>query len=246
MAGLKVTGRAKYAAEFQGPRVAYAVMVQSTIPSGRIGAMDTQQAEALARSARGPYARNAPEAAAERKNVSRFLQDDQIHYNRQPIAVVVAENLQQAQHAASLVQRTLRDVRAKLDFVAGFPTSYPGSHNNEPGDVSWGDVEAGLSQAEIKIDQIYTTPIEHHNPMEPHATTGAMGWRSAHRCTTPRKISSACRKSLAKIFGIPEDNVHVMSLFVGGGFGCKGQIWSHVILAAMAARQVNRPVKLVA
>ena len=112
---------------------------------------------------------NAPKLPGAEKRLS-LLQDDLIHYNKQPIAVVVAKTLHQAQYAASLIRTQYVETPAKLDFVAGFPTSYPGSHNNEPGDVSWGDIDSGVSQAEVKIDQIYTTPINHHNPMEPHAT----------------------------------------------------------------------------
>ncbi|HET6145210.1 MAG TPA: molybdopterin cofactor-binding domain-containing protein, partial [Candidatus Acidoferrales bacterium] len=166
---LKVTGTATYAAEFSVPNVAYAVIVQSTIPNGRIAGMDASQAERISGVLAVLTPENAPRLPAPQRRIS-LLQDDQVHYNGQPIAIVVAENLQTAWHAASLVRVQYRAAVAKLDFTAGFPASRPGSHNNIPGDVSWGDVDGGLAQAEIKIDQVYTTPIEHHNPMEPHAT----------------------------------------------------------------------------
>lgn len=240
---LKLTGAARYSAEFQTPGLAYAVMVQSTIPSGRINGMDTRQAErspgVIAVLAPG----RAPKLAANDKKIS-LLQDDQIHYNNQPIAVVVAESLQQAQHAASLIRVQYEPQAAKLDFQAGFPASYPGTHTGIPGDVSFGDVEAGLKQAEVRVEQTYTTPIQEHNPMEPHATI--VQWEGDHLTVhDATQHITGVQQSLAKIFGIPKENVHVITLFVGGGFGCKGQMWSHVPLAAMAARQANRPVKLV-
>jgi xanthine dehydrogenase YagR molybdenum-binding subunit len=240
---LKVTGAATYSAEFQTQGVAYAVIVQSTIPSGRISAMNTDQASRAA----GVIAVLAPGKAPKLANAQSrlsLLQDDKVQYNGQPIAVVVAERLEQAQHAASLMRTKYQAASPALDFVAGFPASYPGSHNNEPGDVSWGDVDAGLRDAAIKIDQVYTTPIQHHNPMEPHSIIAE--WQG-DRLTVHESTQdiSGHRSMLAKTFGVPETNVEVISLFVGGAFGCKGQVWSHVVLAVMAAKQVNRPVKLV-
>src|SRR5437588_3518725 len=240
---LKVTGAAKYSAEFPLAGLAYGAIVQSTIPSGRITGMDTQAAE----HADGVLAvltpANAPKLPAPESRLS-LLQNDQVFYNGQPIAIVVADTLHEAQHAASLVRVRYEPTTPKLNFEAGFPFSYPGSYVGEPGDVSWGDVDKGLREAEVKIDQVYTTPIQHHNPMEPHATIAQWdGDRlTVHDAT---QYISNVKRSLAKMFGLPEDNVRVISLFLGGGFGCKGQVWSHVPLAAMAARKLNRPVKIV-
>lgn len=158
--------------------------------------------------------------------------------------MVVAESRPQAQYAASLIRTQYKEGIPKLDFLAGFPTSYPGSHTGIPGDVSFGDVEKGLEQAEVKIDRIYTTPIQHHNPMEPHATIAEWDVDKLTLHDASQHISGV-QETLSRIFDIPKTNVRVLSLFVGGGFGCKGQIWSHVVLVAMAAKQANRPVKLV-
>jgi xanthine dehydrogenase YagR molybdenum-binding subunit len=240
---LKVTGAAKYSAEFEIPNLAYAVIVTSTVPSARIVNMDTSDAE----HARGVITvlkpGNAPKLPKPEDRLT-LLQDNEVHYNNQPVGIVVAETLEQAQHAASLVRIQYQDEPAKLDFFAGFPNSYPGSHTGIPGDMSWGDVESGLRQAEIKIDQIYTTPIQHHNPMEPHATIAQWQGDELTVHDASQHISGV-QQTLSKTFGIPKEKVHVISWFVGGGFGCKGQIWSHVVLAAMAAKQANRPVKLV-
>ncbi len=240
---LKVTGSAKYSAEFEIPQLAYAVMVQSTIASGRITQMDTSAADKIPGVIAVLKPGNALKLPGAERRVS-VLQDDLVHYDNQPIAVVVAETLEQAHYAASMVHVEYAKTDAKLNFEAGFPTSYPGSHTGIPGDVSFGDVDAGLRQAEITINEVYTTPIQHHNPMEPHATIAK--WDGDHLSIhDATQHISGVQETLAKMFAIPKENVHVTSLFVGGGFGCKGQVWSHVILAALAAKQTNRPVKLV-
>jgi xanthine dehydrogenase YagR molybdenum-binding subunit len=239
---LKVTGAAKYTAEFQMPRLAYGVVVESTIPSGRITEIDTEKAEHADGVIFVLTHRNAPKLPGAEIRIP-LLQEDKIYYNGQAIAVVVAESLHQAQYAASLVKARYLAIPAKLDFEAGFPTSHPGSHNGEPGDAGWGDTTAGLAQAEIKVEETYTTPIQHHNPMEPHATIAQ--WEgdklTVHDAT---QAVTSRQEYLATMFGIPAENIRVIALFVGGGFGCKGQTWSHVVLAAMAAKQVNRPVKI--
>lgn len=238
----KVIGSARYSAEFATPGLAYAALVTTTVPSGRAARIDTAEAER----ARGVIAVITPANAIRLKAPERrltLLQDDQVFYQRQPIAMVVAETFEAAQHGASLVRPHYEPGPAKLDFQAGFPASYPFTHNGEPGDQSWGDVDAGLGQAAVKIDQIYTTPIQHHNPMEPHATIAQ--WDGDHLTVhDATQHITGVQEELAKIFGIPKTNVHVTCLFTGGGFGCKGQVWSHVVLTALAAKQVKRPVKL--
>jgi xanthine dehydrogenase YagR molybdenum-binding subunit len=239
----KVTGTAKYTAEFEVPQLAYAVMVTSTIASGQIAGMDTAAAE----KAPGVLAVITPRNALRMPGAERritVLQDTNIYYQNQPIAVVVAETLEQAHHAAQLV-RTRYDAKpAKLDFEAGFPQSYPGEHNGEPGDAGWGDVNAGLAQAEVKVEETYTTPIHHHNPMEMHAAMAQWDGDKLTLHDTTQSVTNR-RGYVAKMFGIPEENVRVIVLFVGGGFGSKGQTWAPAVLASLAAKQVKRPVKLV-
>ena len=239
----KVTGAAKYTAEFEFPRLAYGVMVTSTIASGQIAAMDTAQAERAPGVIAVITPRNGAKLPGAEKRVT-ILQDNNVYYQNQPIAVVVAETLHQAQHAAQLVKTRYESKPAKLDFEAGFPTSYPGEHNGEPGDAGWGDVNAGLAQAEVKVEETYTTPIHHHNPMEMHAAIAQWEGDKLTLHDTTQSVTNRA-EYVAKMFGIPKENVRVIVLYVGGGFGCKGQTWSPVVLAAMAARQVKRPVKLV-
>jgi len=238
----KVTGTAKFSAEFAIPGLTYGWLVMSTIPSGRVR-FRTAEAERAPGVLAVITPANAIRLPAPEKRLT-LLQDDRVYYQNQPIAIVVAETLEQAHYAASLVQAQYETAPAKLDFLAGFPESYPGSHNNEPGDQSWGDADAALKSAAVRVDQLYTTPIHHHSPMEPHATIAQWDGDRLTLHDATQHITGVQEDS-AKMFGIPKENVHVTSLFVGGGFGCKGQLWSHVILAALAAKQVKRPVKLV-
>ena len=238
----KVTGTAKYSAEFSIPGLAHAVLVMSTVPTGRVR-MDTAEAAR----APGVLAVITPGNALRLHETERrltVLQDDQVFYQNQPIGLVVAETLEQAHHAASLVHPQYQAEAAKLDFMAGFPESYTYSHTGEPGDRSWGDVEGGLAAAETKVEATYTSPIHHHNAMEPHATIAQWNGDRVTLHDASQHITGLQEKT-AKLFGIPKENVQVISLFTGGGFGSKGQVWSHVILTALAARQVKRPVKLV-
>jgi xanthine dehydrogenase YagR molybdenum-binding subunit len=239
----KVTGAAKYAAEFPAPQLAHAALVVSTIAGGRIASIDTSGAEHLPGVVAVITPRNAIRLAKPERRLT-ILQDDDVFYQNQPVAVVVAETLEQAKYAASCVMLRYEVGPAKLNFEAGFAGAHPSQHNDEPGDQSWGDVEAGLALASIKVDQVYTTPIQHHNPMEPHATIARWDGEKLMLHDATQHISGV-RDKLAGIFGIPQANVSVHCPFTGGGFGCKGQVWSHVVLAALAAKQTGRPVKLV-
>jgi xanthine dehydrogenase YagR molybdenum-binding subunit len=248
----KVTGEAKYAAEFNIPNLVHAIMVTSTIPKGRIRRMDTANAQ----SAEGVIAvmtpANAPKLPQGGKaavhppagRVLSLLQDDEVHYNNQPIAVVIAETLNQALYAASLIHVRYQEKPPDLDFEAGFPTAHPGSHGDQAAVVSVGSFPTGLAAGEVRLDEVYLTPRETHNPMEPHATIAE--WQgdklTLHDAT---QYISGVKETVAKALGVAEENVRVLCPFTGGGFGCKGSTWSHVVLAAMAAKFVHRPVKLV-
>jgi xanthine dehydrogenase YagR molybdenum-binding subunit len=238
----KVTGAAKFAAEFPVPGLVHGWLVMSTIASGKVIRMDTIKAERAPGVVAVITPANAIRLAHPERRIS-LLQDDQVFYQNQPIGIVVAETLEQARYGASLVEPQYEAGQAKLDFEGGFPSSYPSTHNGEPGDQSWGDVDGALAAAEVKIDAVYTTPIQHHNPMEPHATIASWNGDRVILHDATQHITGVQEKTAA-IFGIPKENVHVVSLFAGGGFGCKGQVWSNVMLAALAAKQVKRPVKI--
>jgi xanthine dehydrogenase YagR molybdenum-binding subunit len=248
---LKVCGRAPFAAEFQVPNVAHAVMVTSTVPSGRIVRMDVAAALAapgviivltpmnVPRLPQGGKGAVDPPAG----RVLSLLQDDVVSYNNQPIAVAVADTLERAAQAARLVKVVYAPAEAKLDFGVAKARAYPPRANREPTDLSRGSVDSGLAAAATKVEFVYTTPIEHHNPMEPHATIAEWNGDKLTLHDATQNVGGV-KTTLARIFGIAPENVVVIDPFVGGGFGCKGSAWSHVALAALCAKAVGCPVKL--
>ncbi len=241
---LKVTGRAKYAAEFKLKDTTYAFMVQSTIPSGTITAID-QTAAARAEGVIAvltPF--NAPKLAQQQQPGHRhvsILQEPTVYYNGQPIALVVAHSLDQARYAATLLKISYKSDPAQLDFL-GHLNQARDPHNG-PNESKRGDIAASLAKSAKKIEVTYTTPIQHHNPMEPHATTA---WWDGEKLSVHNSTQYIVgdRMTLARTFGIPLESVHVECPFTGGGFGSKGSMWSHAYLAAMASKVVGKPVKI--
>ena len=252
---LKVTGGAKFSAEHALPRLAYAVMLQSTIASGRITSMDIASAAAMRGVLLVMTHQNAPrlpvqampagDGAPSNPRLS-LLQDNLVQYNGQPIAVLVADTLEHAQDAARRLQVQVRYApqTAVLDFQqAKLAQRRPASQPERPVDTSRGNVTGGLNRAAVKVEASYTTPIENHNPMEPHATIAAWDGDRLTLHDSTQNVSGV-RKTAAKLLGMAPENVRVICPFVGGGFGGKGAAWSHVMLAAMAARMAGCPVKL--
>ena len=247
----KVTGHATYAAEFDVPGQAYGAIVRSTIANGRIATIDTEPAERVPGVLAVLTYRNAPKLAYgkdARGHVIagrlRVLQDDAIYHQGQPIALVVAQTLEQAGFAATLVRAgyTVDDAITDIHHVApALPTK---DDEDEPPEVRRGDTEAALSVAEVAIDQEYVIPRENHNPIELHATIAS--WDGA-RLTLWDKTQwvSGVADRIAAVFGIPREDVRVISPFVGGAFGSGLRTWPHVTLAALGARVVQRPVKIV-
>ncbi len=245
----KVTGKAKYAAEFTVKNPAYAFVVQSTIASGTLTAID----QATAAKAPGVLAIltpfNAPELPKPkpqppaRRHIT-VLQEKDVWYNGQPIAVVVANSLPEAQYAASLLRITYAKTPPKLDFHGRLGEGRaPKQQGREPADSKRGDVDASHNKSATKIDVTYTTPVQNHNPMEPHATIAEWVGDKLNVFDSTQYITGD-KMSIARTLGIPLDDVRVQCPYTGGGFGSKGSTWSHVVLCAMAARVVKRPVKL--
>src|SRR6266567_3940149 len=254
---LKVTGRATYAAEFARPKVTYGALIQSTIANGRIVKIDLSAAKSapgvigILTRENAPHFRPYPDdlSRADAPGESRVpLQDDEIHYAGQHLGVVVAESFEQATYAASVVRVTyqtqppvvtLDDERAQKNAIS--PEKFAG---REALQVKRGDVDAALTTAAHKIDFVYSTPIENHNPIETYSTTAE--WEAPdrvliHECTRGIK---QLQRVVANAFGLPQENVRIVCPFIGGAFGSKGFQWSHTLLAAAAAKQVQRPVKL--
>jgi xanthine dehydrogenase YagR molybdenum-binding subunit len=252
-ARLKVTGKATYAAETPVANVAHAVIAGSAIARGGLLGVDTRAARrapgvlAVITPDTAPALPGARPTAGTNDRVLQLLQDDTIHYADQPIAVVVADTLEHAQAAAHLLVPRYDRAEPVAELEQDLPAAYvPAKAGPSAAPTSRrGDVEAGLATAAVTVAATYTTPIHTHNAMEPHATVAV--WEGADRLTVYDSTQGIfnVRNRLAQIFGLAPERVRVISHFIGGGFGSKGSPWSHVPLAAMAARVVGRPVKLV-
>lgn len=251
----KVTGLAKYAAEFQVPNLAHGFIVQGTIAKGRITAIDTSEAERAPgvvgvlthlnapRLGPKPAGEDSPPTAREERDKSfRALQSDRIFFNGQPVALVVAETFEQARYAARLVKITYAAEKHVTDTEAvrdqGFlpPQDPPPKKRGTPAEA--------LAAAPVKVEAEYRIPIEHHNPIEPH---GAIAYWQGDRLTMFDKSQEVyqVRRHLASAFGVPEENVSVVSPYVGGAFGSSLRPNYYPSLTAMAARELRRPVKVV-
>jgi xanthine dehydrogenase YagR molybdenum-binding subunit len=247
----KVTGGATYAAEVQVANVAHAVIVGATVGRGRITAIETRAAEAAPGVIAVVTHKNAPqlpkvtEKQEANDRVVQGLQDDVVLYHDQPIAVVVADTLERAQHAATLVAAEYDATPAIGDVEADLAAAFVAETPRGPAQITRGDVGAGLAAAKVRIDTTYTTPVETHNPMEPHATIAV--WHGADHLTLYDSTQGIfnVRRRLSFMLGLAPENVRVINHFVGGGFGGKGAPWSHVLLAAIAAKVSGRAVKLV-
>ncbi len=251
---LKVSGRATFAAEFPLDGMVYAALKYSTIARGRIAEIDTTAAETAPGVALVMTYENAPRL----KPMPAFLtapraaggddlpimQDDQIHWNGQPVALVLAETQEQADYAQSLIRMTYA---AADDGVTSFAAakangSKQGMFAGEPLHTEIGDAEAMLAAAPHAIDLRYSTPRHNHNPIEPHAAT--LVWQG-DKLRIHDTVQAVAHEAwtLAQVFGISADDVHVTSPYVGGGFGAK-TLWQHQVLAAAAAKLVQRPVRI--
>jgi xanthine dehydrogenase YagR molybdenum-binding subunit len=250
----KVSGRARYAAEHPVQGLAHALLVTSTIASGRIKRIDTEAAHTVPGVLLVMTHRNAMQLPPETKSgklqppvgrVLSLLQDDYVHYNNQPIAVVVADTIEHAREAAARLDVDYEVHPAVLDFVEAKRSAHaPQRVLGEDADTTRGDLQAGLREGSARVEATYTTPFETHNPLEPHATIACWdGDRLTLHDST--QYIKGVQRIVAETLGMPPEKLTVLCPYTGGGFGCKGSAWSHVVLAAMAARQLGRPVKLV-
>jgi xanthine dehydrogenase YagR molybdenum-binding subunit len=248
---LKVTGGARYAADSHPAGMLHAVLAVSGIARGRVTFLDVQAAksspgvvEVMTPANRPPLAED-PDA---KTNPFMFrldlLQNDQVRYANQPIAVVIAETLEAATEGAARLSPKYEALppRTGLDDSESFVPPVVGLAN--PAEVRLGDVEAALAAATITIDATYETPAQYHNAMEPHAVVAA--WNGdVLSIDTPSQGLVLAQGRIAGLFGIPSENIHIRSPFLGGGFGSKGLVTGPQVLGIMAARLVRRPVKLV-
>jgi xanthine dehydrogenase YagR molybdenum-binding subunit len=246
---LKVTGAARYAVEWPAERMTYAALVGSRIANGRIQSIDTSTAEKMPgvlyimthenAPRMKPVVTNPAEGDAAGRRVP--MQNPTVYYSGQYVALVVAETIEQARRAADLIRFTYDEQPPATDMETERGKAY--SPRGGGAGTTRGNPDGALASAVVKVDEIYRTPTENHHPMEPHATTAA--WEGDKLTVyDATQYTYGVRHAMAVTFGVPEENVRVVCKFTGGGFGSKGTVWSHVFLAAAAARQVKRPVRL--
>jgi xanthine dehydrogenase YagR molybdenum-binding subunit len=249
---LKVTGAAKYAYEYPADQVTYVFPVQSTIARGRIVSLDASAARAIPGVLALLWHENAPRLAPPRDDQDlAVLQSETVAYCGQFIAAVVAESLEVARQAASMVavryEEQPHDVVLSADRGDLYKPEYVPQKpfGFYPADSAHGDVEAALAAAPVVLDRTYTTPAQHHNPMEPHATLAI--WSDDGEGVTVHDTSQGVdwrRDDIAIEFGVAPERVRVIAPYVGGGFGSRGFTHPYAILAVMAARVAGRPAKL--
>ena len=253
----KVTGLAQYASDFRFPGMLYAVPVEATIANGKLLSLDTTAAEkmpgvraVLHRANIGKIYRSTPAPGFDRVSLERRppFEDDTIRYWGQYIALAVADTFEAAKSAADAVRATYSQEKPNVEshleagndpevvFTAYGPMERLQSHR--------GDAAAALESAAVKLDETYVTPAETHNPLELHSTVAVWdGPRLTLYDSTQGVVN--LRSVLSQMFGLPKENVRVIAKFLGSGFGGKLYPWTHVPLAAAAAHQLGKPVKLV-
>ncbi|TFL16243.1 xanthine dehydrogenase family protein molybdopterin-binding subunit [Jannaschia formosa] len=237
---LKVSGRAHYAAERQLPGQVEGVLVRATIARGRLAGMNAEEVRAMPgvlgvfsdeRFLRNPAQGGAGEAPVQGVR--------EIFYHGQPIALVVAETLEQARHAAANLRPSYEEAEAQVDPATASDVDRPDKRR-----LDQGDLDRAMAEARASVDVTYTTPPHHSAAMELHASVASWeGERlTLHGSYQMLKYNKA---ELADSLGIPEENVRVLSPFVGGGFGSKLGISPEAVAAAIAARDLGRPVRVV-
>ena len=250
---LKVQGKARFSAEVAMDGLTFAALVHSTIARGRIARISTAAAEAAPGVVLVMTYKNAPRmkppalfgtspSAAGPSNLP-IMQDASIHWNGEAVAVVLAETQEEADHAASLIEVAYDAEPAVTSFAAAKGKSHPPeSILGEAPELKIGDAEAALAGAATVVDRIYRTPRYNHNAIELHAAT--IAWEGDQLVIhDASQLVNATASTIAGVFGLKDDQVRVISPYVGGGFGGKC-LWDHQILGAAAAKLAGRPVRI--
>ncbi|MET3528464.1 xanthine dehydrogenase family protein molybdopterin-binding subunit [Phenylobacterium koreense] len=246
---LKVTGTAPYAYDTPAPsKAAIGVLVTASIPHGRIARIDTAKAEATPGVLLAWTYRNVPAQAPRghkenprhQRASNPALASERVEYFGQTIAFVVAETFEAARAAAELVEVSYESEPAVVDFAASFDLAQP-----PPGeeDVHIGDVPTAMAKAPVSVDETYFSPLQNHVQMEPCAT---LAWWEGDKVTVHTSIQmvKGGQHALAETLMIPSDHVHLLTRYIGGGFGGKGQSYDDLTLSALAARALGRPVRV--
>ena len=253
----KVAGSARYSGEIQLPDLAYAEIVGSWIASGRVTSIDTSMAERADGVAGIMTHRNMPKVNQVPLMPSLMggpapgetffpMQEDLIHYAGQPVAIVVADSLERAQHAATLVQVSYTETASVTTIDQGRDSAYVPERifgGFIPGQTRRGKVEEALAAADLRVEASFRFAANHHNPIEPLTTTAVWDGDQLTLYDSCQGIK-AVQLTVAALLGLSPSKIRVLTHFVGGAFGCKAMVWPHVTLAALAAQYVRRPVRL--
>jgi xanthine dehydrogenase YagR molybdenum-binding subunit len=249
----KVTGLAKYAAEYNVPGLAHGVVVSSAIAKGRIKRIHTADALSVDGVLDVFTHEHRPKLASSHEKYTdevapsgspfRPLYDDKILFNGQPVALVVAEEFEIARFAASLIRVEYERKPHVTDFDAQRERGAI-SKRDPANSVARGNPAPAFERAAVRIEAEYRMPVEHHNPMEPFAATAV--WEGDDRITVFDKTQGPqnCRNYVAGVFGMPRDKVRVLSPYVGGGFGSGLRPQYELPLAVLAARALKRSVRV--
>ncbi|MEO7430604.1 MAG: xanthine dehydrogenase family protein molybdopterin-binding subunit [Dokdonella sp.] len=251
---VKVIGTARFTAEVTIDGLVFASLACSTIARGRIRSIETAAARRVSgvvdvmTHANCPRM-DAPPAMVRDPNGAAMsdlpvMQDDSVRWNGQPVAVVLAETQEAADHAASLIVIDYEAEPADLAFEAMVPDAeMPKNILGQSPDVRHGDAEAALRNATTRVDRIYRTLRHYNSAIELHVTTAHWEADDALVIHDASQTLQASRYTIAKAFSLKPDNVRILAPFVGGAFGSKG-VWNHTLLCVAAAKLVGRPVRL--
>ena len=247
---LKVTGGATYAADNHPAGMLHAVLCVAGIAKGRVTHLDVAAAKAHPGVVEVMTPENAPKLVKHPDvKEGRFdfkldlLQDDRVRYAHQSIAVVIGTTLEAAQEGVALLapRYEVEQARIGLDGATFEPEAIgPGM----PPTAGTGDVAGGLAEAARRVETVVETPPQYHNAMEPHAMVARWDGDALH-LDTPSQGMPIAQARLAGLFGLKPENIHIVTPFLGGGFGSKGMIAGPQVLCVMAAKMMGRPVKLV-
>ena len=243
---LKTTGTAPYAYErhdvVENP--AYGFVIGASIAKGRIAHVDLKKAKAAPGVLAIVTAESAGKLGKGNFNTARLLGGPEIQHYHQAVAVVVAETLEQARDAAQLVQIDYVEAEGAFDLAAIKDSGKPPAPGfGGPPDTAVGDFAGAFAAAPVQLDATYTTPDQGHAMMEPHATIAA--WKGgALTLWTSNQMIAWTAGDVATTLGIPKEKVHLLSPYIGGGFGGKLFLRADALLAALGAKAAKRPVKV--
>jgi len=242
----KVAGLARYSGEIPLEELAYGWIVPATIARGRVVEVDTETALAQPGVLAVLHHGNSPQLIDGGDATLLFMQSDRVHHRGEVVALVVATTPEVAREAAETLTVTYEVDPHDAGFTEHHPGLYTPDHVNPnfPSESDKGDVDAALAEASTVVDEVYRTAAQHNNPMEPHAATAVWdgGNLTVYDSTQGAFLASVM---LANLLGVPRDAVRIRSEHVGGGFGAKGTIRAHSVLAALGAQVANRPVRVV-